>query len=381
MPLMVRSLDRTALLLGIPVLALSVFIAAVSLPARAALVVCAASLGAHLALALRLSRPRLGFAVVAACTGVLALTSGLFIVVPSVLTFPVALHTAVARGSRLDGIAAAGTGILGAAIGTWRFVTDASVRAEGLEPHAGFVLVTLLAVVAAAWALGQRARGDIARAKADQLRAEERVAAAARDERTRIAIEMHDVIAHSLAVIVSQARGAQYADRSDPQVPVDALTTIEKTGREALSEMRGIFGLLRDHQDGELAPAPALEDLPDLVARFPSARLSVVGTPQPLSPSRELAVYRAAQESLTNVVKHAGPEVDAAVTLTWSAARLVLQVTDHGGRAAAGGGAAGLGLAGMRYRVEALGGTATAGPQRTGGFAVTVSLPTEEEAR
>jgi signal transduction histidine kinase len=377
-----RSLDHTALLLGIPVLALSVFVAVVSLPAHAAAVACAASLVAHLALALRLSRPRLAFVTVAACIGVLALTSGLFIVIPSALTFPVALHAVTARGSRLDGMAAAGVGILGAVFGTWRFVTDASVRAEGLEPHAGFVLVTLLSVVAATWALGQRTRGDIARAKADEQRAVERVAAAARDERTRIAIEMHDVVAHSLAVIVSQARGAQYADRSDPQVPINTLATIERTGREALSEMRGILGLLRDGgQGGELAPVPALDDLPELVARFPSARLTAVGTPQPLSPARELAVYRAAQESLTNVLKHAGHGVAADVTLTWAPARLVLEVTDDGDRVTTDDGSAGLGLSGMRYRVEALGGTAAAGPKPSGGFAVTVSLPTEEEDR
>lgn len=377
-----RSHDHTALLLGIPVLAMSVFVAVVSLPARAAAVACAASLVAHLALALRLSRPRLAFITVAACIGVLALTSGLFIVVPSVLTFPVALHAVIARGSRLDGVAAAGVGILGAVFGTWRFVTDASIRSEGLEPHAGFVLVTLLSVVAATWALGQRTRGDIARAKADEQRAEERVAAAARDERTRIAIEMHDVVAHSLAVIVSQARGAQFADRSDPQVPFDILATIERTGREALSEMRGILGLLRDGgQGGELAPVPALGDLPELVARFPSARLTVVGTPQSLSPARELAVYRAAQEALTNVLKHAGHGVAADVTLTWAPVRLVLEVTDDGDRVTTEDGSAGLGLSGMRYRVEALGGTAAAGPKRAGGFAVTVSLPTEEEDR
>lgn len=377
-----RNLDHTALLLGIPVLALSVFVAVVSLPAPAATVVCAASAVAHLALALRRSRPHLAFAAVAVCVGVLALTSGLFVVVPSVLTFPVALHAVIAHAGRLDGMAAAGVGILGAAFGTWRFVTDASVRAEGLEPHAGFVLVTLLSVVAATWALGQRTRGDIARAKADEQRAEERVAAAARDERTRIAIEMHDVVAHSLAVIVSQARGAQYADRADPQVPLDTLSTIERTGREALSQMRGILGLLRDGgRSGDLAPVPALRDLPELVARFPSARLIVVGTPQPLSPARELAVYRAAQESLTNVLKHAGNGAAADVTLTWSSARLVLEVTDDGDGATTDDGSAGLGLSGMRYRVEALGGTAAAGPRRTGGFAVTVSLPTEEEDR
>jgi signal transduction histidine kinase len=377
-----RSLDHTALLLGIPVLALSVFVAVVSLPAGAAAVACAASLVAHVALALRLSRPRLAFVIVAACIGVLALTSGLFIVVPSVLTFPVALHAVTARGSRLDGMAAAGVGILGAVFGTWRFVNDASVRAEGLEPHAGFVLVTLLSVVAATWALGQRTRGDIARAKAEEQRAVERVAAAARDERTRIAIEMHDVVAHSLAVIVSQARGGQYADRSDPQVPIDILSTIERTGREALSEMRGILGLLRDGgQGGELAPVPALDDLPELVARFPSARLTVAGTPQSLSPARELAVYRAAQESLTNVLKHAGHGVAADVTLTWAPARLVLEVTDDGDLVTTDDGSAGLGLSGMRHRVEALGGTATAGPRHGGGFAVTVSLPIEEEDR
>ena len=382
MPPSLRSLDHAALLFSLPVLALSVFVAVVSMPARPATVVCAASVVAHLALALRLSRPRLAFTAVAASVGVLALTSGLFIVVPSVLTFPVALYAVTAHGSRLDGTAAAGVGILGAGFGTWRFVTDASVRAEGLEPHAGFVLVTLLAVVAAAWALGQRTRGDITRAKADEQRAEERIAAAARDERTRIAIEMHDVVAHSLAVIVSQARGAQYADRSDPQVPVDILATIERTGREALSEMRGILGLLRAGGQGrELAPVPALGDLPELVARFPAARLTVVGTPQPLSPASELAVYRAAQESLTNVLKHAGSGAAADVTLTWSPERLVLEVTDDGAGAATDDGSAGLGLSGMRYRVEALDGTAAAGPKRTGGFAVTVSLPTEETGR
>jgi signal transduction histidine kinase len=207
-------------------------------------------------------------------------------------------------------------------------------------------------------------------------------------ERVRIAREMHDVVAHTLAVITVQAGvGRRLADKR-PQEAIAALDSIETIGRTAQEELRVVLGLLRDGETAAapLAPAPGLGDLKDLVetvrASGTPVELSLAGTDRSLSPALELSVYRVVQEALTNVVKHA-PGARAAVELRVEDGKVRLAIRDDGGPRAGGQGepGGGHGVVGMRERVGAFGGWLAAGPSGAGGFLVSAEIPVEETAR
>ncbi|MFN3865456.1 MAG: sensor histidine kinase [Demequina sp.] len=205
-------------------------------------------------------------------------------------------------------------------------------------------------------------------------------ALAAADERARIAREMHDVVAHTLSVVVAQADGGRFAGAQDPAVAHRALETIAEVGRSALAEMRAMLGLLRDTDSTvALGPQPSLADIPTLVASTREGGLDVsyvtTGTPRPLPIGAGLAMYRIVQEALTNVRKHAGPNPSVYVQLTWEADAAVVAVGDDGRGAAARRDGNGLGIAGMRERVGVFGGALTAGPRAGGGFLVRARLP------
>lgn len=203
---------------------------------------------------------------------------------------------------------------------------------------------------------------------------------AASDERARIAREMHDVVAHTLSVVVAQADGGRFAARADPAAGERTLDTIASVGRTALEEMRALLGVLRAPEgEAPLGPQPSIGDIPALVA---SARESGIetsfvttGTPRPLPIGAGLALYRIAQEAVTNVLKHAGPTANAYVQLRWGHDNVTLVVRDEGRGAAAHGDGRGSGVDGMRERATLFGGTLTAGPQVGGGFEVRAVLP------
>ena len=210
-----------------------------------------------------------------------------------------------------------------------------------------------------------------------------RIAAAA--ERTRIARELHDVVAHNVSVIVVQADGAGYAIDSDPEEARRAVHNIAKTGREALAEMRRLVGVLRDRGDvpgaegadaTDYMPQPGLAQLEDLVrgAGVP-VLFQVDGVPGELPEGQQLAVYRVVQEALTNALKHGGPDVRALVELRYGGPDLVVRVTDDGRGAAAPRVPGGHGLVGMRERVAMYGGAISAAPRSGGGFEVLARLP------
>jgi signal transduction histidine kinase len=210
--------------------------------------------------------------------------------------------------------------------------------------------------------------------------AEAKVAAAA--ERARIARELHDVVAHHVSVMVVQADGAGYVLGSDPDRAAKALAAVSATGRQALTELRRLLGVLRSaDQRTELAPLPGLDDLRELLDQARAAGLEVTykltGSPHELQEGAELAAYRVVQESLTNTRKHAGLVATAAVTLQYEPDGLIVQVTDNG-MAAPGGEPAGHGLTGMRERIEMYGGTVAAGPLPGGGFRVRAWLPSAQ---
>lgn len=217
----------------------------------------------------------------------------------------------------------------------------------------------------------------------------ERARQKVREERVRIAHELHDVVAHTLAVITVQAGvGRRLMDRR-PEEASAALESIETIGRTAQDELRVVLGLLRDEQVGAaaLAPAPALVDLKELAdnvrASGSPVELRTSGTDRHLSPALELTLYRVAQEALTNVVKHA-PGAHACVDLAVSAGRVRLEVTDDGGPAwrppggeEPAGPGTGHGIVGMRERIGAFGGWLVAGPLADRGFRVLAEIPLE----
>jgi signal transduction histidine kinase len=240
------------------------------------------------------------------------------------------------------------------------------------------------------WALGRIVRGRARqtaelRARTEQLEREraERERDAVARERVRIARELHDVVAHSVSVMVVQAGAARSVLPRDPGASVQALTAVEDTGREALAEMRRLLGILRpDGADVEHSPQPSLERLGALVARSRDAGLdvevSVEGEAGPLAPGVDLTAFRLVQEGLTNALKHGG-RGRARVVLRWSPEVLEVEIANRVGadsRSASGLVGGGQGLVGMRERVALCGGELRAGPIGRG-FVVRARLPRE----
>ena len=250
-------------------------------------------------------------------------------------------------------------------------------------------MASLVAAVLAPWGFGRLRATRMA--SVEQERAD-RAARAVSAERVRIAREMHDVVAHSLAVMVRQAEGGRFAGAKDPRLATEALQAVATTGRAALADMRSVLDVLRsdgDTPDG--SPQPTIDDVAALVDRVRGTGLSVAlretGPAAPLGRAVSLAAYRVVQEALTNVVKHAGPDADAVVGLDWSDTGLRVSVLDDGagvpaGPSVADSSRAGQGLVGMRERVSLAGGRLSAGPRSDPdgrGFAVVADLPTRAE--
>lgn len=376
--------DRAALALSLLLASATVVVVVMSLPAAAAGLAVVGTILAHAGLLLRRSRPTWAFVLAMAGMTVVGTASGLALLLPSALTVPAAVHAVASHGPARGRTVVAALAVPAAALATWRVVTDPGLRAQGLEPSPPLVLALMLAVLLAAWSLGLRARAERERARVQLRWAQERERAAASAERIRIAAEMHDVIAHSLAVVVSQAKGGQFAGRSDPDAALSALQTIEEAGRRAAQELRGLLGLL-DEDSGapSRTPAPTLADLPALVDGAGRARLLESGAPRPLPTAWQLAVYRIVQESLTNVGKHGGEDALATVSLSWGPDGLGVCIRDTGtpgqGPVTAVDAGGGRGIAGMRRRVVALGGSLSAGPLPTVGYEVAAELPYPQE--
>lgn len=338
-------------------------------------------------LVIRRRRPELTFALVA---GVHALQAATYdYPLWGQVAFPIALYS-LARFGRPRagwiGLAVAAVATVTAAV-VWTHAYKDDLPAElrdrlTVNDYVPYAL-SIGAIVIAAWALGTQAR--IRRAYEETLvergerlaaEAEQRALMAAADERARIAREMHDVVAHGLSVVIVQADGARYAAEDDPAIAVRTLETIASTGRDALAEMRRLLGLLRGSQDPALVPQPGLADLPGLLTADPDHVTSDLPEPLPeVSEGAALTAYRVVQEALTNVRKHAGPDARATVRLRVDGPDLVVEVTDDGRGAAADEGT-GLGLLGMRERVEVHGGSVEAGPVTGGGWSVRARIPT-----
>jgi signal transduction histidine kinase len=293
----------------------------------------------------------------------------------------VAIYTVAALGDgrRSLQIVAAGIAVLAV---EWLSVADL----QSFNP-AGWVFFRIGTAVMAA-ALGESVRGrrvlaaeaEERAARAEQTKEEEarrRVDA----ERLRIAREVHDTVAHAIAVINVQAGVTAHVLDKRPQQARETLVTIEQTSARALGELRTTLGMLRDADDRR-APTPGLGQVEELVGMAREAGLDV--KLEVASPARELpsatdqAAYRILQESITNAIRHAGP-ARVTVSLTYGPDDLELRVADDGRGPLATGAESGRGIVGMRERAALLGGELTAGPRPGGGFQVQASLPLPPE--
>ena len=228
----------------------------------------------------------------------------------------------------------------------------------------------------------RQAKESTARAIAAEVSATEQAMAAVLQERTRIARELHDIVAHAVSMMVVQAGAAEQVVEDDPQFTRRALETIRSTGADALSEMRRVVAMLRDSDDpGDLAPQPGLDALPALVEDVRGAglraTLAVEGDPRPLPAGVGLAAYRIAQEALTNVRRHASA-TEVSVRVGYEPEAVRIEVVDDGVGSADPAG--GHGLAGMRERAAMYGGSVEAGSVNGSGFAVRATLPAGSRA-
>ncbi|WP_299056915.1 sensor histidine kinase [uncultured Nocardioides sp.] len=297
----------------------------------------------------------------------------------SQVAWPVALYSVARFGGAVTGWVALGVSLVASLVAAVDWLFDpAELTVGNVVPM--FVLVA--AIVVTAWTLGTLGRvraayvdGLLERNQRIEREAAQQVALAATEERTRIARELHDVVAHSLSVIIVQADGARYAAEHDPTVATTTLGAISRTGREALTDMRRMLGLLRSGDTGT-APVPDLGELRRLVDED-GVEHRLTGLEREVPGAVALTTYRVVQEALTNVRKHAGPDARASVSVAVGDTGVAVDVRDHGRGAAAaapveGGGH---GLVGMRERVAALGGEVSAGPAPGGGFAVSARIP------
>jgi signal transduction histidine kinase len=328
-------------------------------------------------------RRRAPVAAAAAVTAVGLLQLGaVSTLLPADIAAPVMIYALAAYGPWWAGRAGLVTGLFGAVLAAGFYFSpygggDPVIAAAGI----GITVV-------AAWALGnlrrartQRQAALEERAQLLELERDQEMRLAATAERARIARELHDVVAHSLSVVIAQADGGRYAGKADPEAATEALEAIAATGRQALTDMRSLLGVLREGGGEEYAPQPDVAAIPALVEDVRTSGLDVdlivEGDARPLPAGPQLAAYRIVQESLTNVLKHAGPASRAWVRLQWRPDALELSVLDDGRGAAAmvETDGSGQGVRGMAERAKLHGGQLQAGPRTGGGFGVHAALP------
>ncbi len=292
------------------------------------------------------------------------------------LALLVAFYTVAAYAPWRRVLAAATVMEVGAVLAAVRFAPPGTgqwawILISGMITAAGVIGYNIRTRRAYLAALEDRA--DRAERERDQ---QAQIAAAA--ERARIAREMHDVVAHNIAVMIALSDGAAYTTERDPAQATAIMGQVSDAGRSALAEMRRLLGVMRDSaQTAEHTPQPAMSDLDDLLTAVRSAgvlaRLTVSGSAFPLPPSAQLAVYRIVQEALTNTLKHARATT-AQVRLRYGAGTLDLEIVDNGTSTDAGSASGGHGITGMRERAAVFGGEIEAGPYAGGGWRIRTTL-------
>ena len=301
------------------------------------------------------------------------------------LSLEVMLYTLAVLGRRRHALVVA-------AIGVVLYLTIAMTWVYG--PTAGWFAIGNVMMLATAWALGEfigARRAYVAEVERRATLADSERRALARaavaEERNRIARELHDVLAHTVSVIVVNAEGAKLFRHNDPQAVDRTLDTISTTGRSALRELRRLLLQVRQSDEPLREPQPTVGELRSLVSLSSDGRapieLTVRGSAEDVPASAALQTYRIVQEGLTNVIKHASPDADARVTVDFGVAgasrRIQIAVTNSAGTRARPPAAplpsAGRGLPGMRERVALFQGTLDAGPTGDGGYRLTAELP------
>ena len=289
---------------------------------------------------------------------------------------PLAVVVALTVATYSVGAYAIGRDAVVGGVGVAVLIAVAVAKDLGADAEVNDVAVPAL-ILGTPWLAGLSLRSRHEREAAfDRLRLEQANAAVA-DERARIARDLHDAVAHSIGVIILQARGARRMFQTDPDATLEALDAIETTGTAALAEMRGLVGVLRDdEQPMPLAPPPSLRHVESLVATVREAglpvELSIEGTPVGLPAGMDASAYRIVQEALTNALAHAGA-ASANVVIRYGADDLDLEIGDTG--VGPRDVEAGHGLTGMRQRVSFLDGRLDVGPRPGGGYMVRASLP------
>jgi signal transduction histidine kinase len=270
----------------------------------------------------------------------------------------------------------------------WATVTALAAMAIAFAIAGSFAYPALV-VFAAAWVFGDNMRTRRAyfaelEEKAEHLEREREanVRRAAAEEQARISRELHDVIAHNVSVMTVQAAAARDVFDADPGRAREALVSIEKTGRSALTELRRLLGSVRDGSRPELTPQPGLGAVDELVSQVRRAgldvRLTVEGDRTPLPEALDLSAYRIVQEALTNTIKHASAR-HAWVDIRYGNSEVGVRVQDDGIGPSESNGIDGRGLVGMRERVELFGGDLDVGPSATGGYVVSARFPVRAE--
>jgi signal transduction histidine kinase len=290
----------------------------------------------------------------------------------------VALYTVAEHQSRARALIAAGVLEVGVVLASVRFappgesLVSSLVLLTGMVTAALFVGMTLRTRRAYLASVVDRA----ARLEAER---DSQARIAATRERTRIAREMHDIVAHSLSVIIALADGAALSNEQDSAAASEAMRTVSATGRQSMTEMGRLLGVLReDEEPWGLAPQPGLDRVPDLLERLrtvgPHLDVAIVGKPRQLPPTEDATAYRIIQESLTNVVKHATGATEVTLLLDWSLDGLAIDIVDNG-RPSPPSPPGGHGLTGMSERVALFAGRFSAGPLDGGGWRVHAHLP------
>jgi len=327
-----------------------------------------------LSLAWRRRRPMLTLAIVMGGIILLSLAFGGSETSTLVFIAVVAVYSAAAHASDSELPVAIALMVLGVAV---HDVRDPQIRNFG-----DAVWTTILWTLTFLVGLGMRRRQAQTRElekEADTLRKERELAAAEAiaEERRRIARELHDIISHSLGVVVLQAGAAEQVLERDPERAREVLRSIRAAGLSAIDEMGTLLGLVRGEAEVSLEPQPSLADLDALIATTREAGLrvdrAIEGQRRELPAALELSAYRIVQEGLTNTLKHAGP-VPAHVVVSFLVGELVVDVSDEGGGAVEGFGS-GRGLAGIRERVAVFGGRLQAGPRPEGGWTLRAAFP------
>jgi signal transduction histidine kinase len=266
-----------------------------------------------------------------------------------------------------------GLGGVAALVGLTAFVDEVTAAEIGF----GFFVIFLV------WYIGRRLRIRAERAAQLELEHAAEARRAVAEERTRIARELHDVVAHRVSLMTVQAGAAKTVAADDLEGAVQAMEAVEEAGRQALSELRHLLDVLRPEAEVDgLGPQPGLADVPRLIGQFEDAGLDVSltidGAQTDLPAHVALSAYRIVQEALTNVLKHAGPTARTEVRIRIDNHSVAIEVLDdgHGDTILPG---AGQGIVGMRERAQLLGGSLDAGPRPEGGFQLVAHLPIEEE--